>query len=76
MENITEIVQQLRDMKMTQVEIGKALNLSQAYISGIMKGKRGARTPAETLERAVSVRDELARAALACADTQEEKAAP
>ena len=76
MEQIAEIVKQLRAMGMTQVEIGEALGLSQAYISGIEKGNRGNRTPAETLERAVAVRDELLKKCAELANSSTEKAAP
>jgi transcriptional regulator with XRE-family HTH domain len=59
MENIREIVKELRELGLTQVEIGAALKLSQAYISSIERGKRGMRTPADTLCRAIKVRDDL-----------------
>lgn len=59
MEKISDIVKDLRGLGMTQSEIGEALNVSQGYISTIESGKRGARTPAETLDRARAVRDEI-----------------
>lgn len=59
METIAQIIKDMRDLGMTQAEIGEALGLSQAYISGIESGKRGGRTPADTLDRARAVWREL-----------------
>lgn len=57
MKKLAEIIQDLRSVGLTQDEVGEVLGLSQAYISGIEAGKRGGRTPADTLERAVSARE-------------------
>lgn len=55
METIAQIIKKLRDLGMTQAEVAEEIGISQAYVSGIESGKRGSRTPAETLERARAV---------------------
>lgn len=59
METISQVIKDLRALNMTQAEIAEKTGLRQAYISQIESGKRGSRTPAETLERAIAVRDRL-----------------
>jgi transcriptional regulator with XRE-family HTH domain len=58
MEKLPELIKELREMGMTQAEIASAAHLSQAHISNIENGKRGSRTPVETIERVVAVRDQ------------------
>ena len=59
MENIAQIIKELRSFGLKQTEIANELQVSQGYVSTIEAGKRGSRTPAETLERAKNARDRL-----------------
>ncbi len=59
METLTTIVRELRHLGLTQDQIATELNVSQVYVSHLEQGKRGGRTPATTLMRAISARDRI-----------------
>jgi transcriptional regulator with XRE-family HTH domain len=59
METLPELIKEIRALGMTQTETASLVGLSQAHISNLENGKRGNRTPADTLERAKAVRDRL-----------------
>ncbi|MAF04386.1 MULTISPECIES: helix-turn-helix domain-containing protein [Herbaspirillum] len=59
METLSDIIKSLREIGLTQAEVGAKLEISQAYVCQLEKGERGGRTSFETMDRAKRVRDEI-----------------
>ena len=57
METLSQLIKELRAFGLTQEQVAEETGLSQAHVSNVENEKRGARTPAETLERVRVVRD-------------------
>lgn len=59
MKTLPEAIKELRALGKTQVEIAELTGLSQGYISDVEKGKKGNRTPADTLLRVLAIHKRL-----------------